>query len=156
MRQWRADVRSCALYQKWNSSSSSPLESPAVFPASFYCPLSPPSYNLSLCRLPYFFVSPVFCLFPCLHYFSPPVPLSVRFVWLPLSSLLYLCFSLVFLHQYVSHSLRQLLSFCLLPVSLPVCGETGLQESPLSLSSLLSPGQAAVMVPNALLIPVTS
>lgn len=102
------------------------------------------------------FLSPVFCLFPCLHYFSPPFPLSVRFVWLPLSSLLYLCFSLVFLHQYISHSLRQLLSFCLLPVSLPVCGETGLQESPLSLSSLLSPGQAAVMVPNALLIPVTS
>lgn len=100
---------------------------PSSLPCLILLPLiSPPSYNLSLHTLPYFlFISSFHCLSPRLHYFSPPFPVSVSFVWLPPPSLLYFCFSPVFLHQYISHFLWQLLSFCLLPVSLPVCRKTG-------------------------------
>lgn len=52
-----------ARYHKWNSSSGSPLESPAVLPPSPHCPVCLCSYKLSPQWLPYFFLSPVFSIF---------------------------------------------------------------------------------------------
>lgn len=157
MRRWRVDVRFCALYQKWNSSSTSPLESPAVFPASFYCPLSLPPLTTCLsihCLI--FFLSPVFAVFPpvCIIFLLRSRFLSALFDY-PLPP----CFISASPQSFfINTSLTFSDSSCLSVSSLYLCLYAGRQahrRDPLPLCSLLSPGQAAVMVPNALLIPVT-
>ncbi len=77
--------------------------------------------------------------------------------------MLYLSFSLVILDQYSLHSPSLHLSpsltasFVLSPSRISACvARQAYRRAPLSLSAPLSPGQAAVMRPNALLIPATS
>lgn len=95
--------------------------------------------------------------FPCLHYISPPPP-----------SFCQICSTSAFLLRFISlsHSsswINMSLTFCDSPFlsvsSLYPClcvARQVYRRALLSIASLLSPGRAAVMGPNALLIPVTS
>lgn len=91
----------CSSLSAWEPSSLLffvllPLQTPPPTTCCLFC--------LPLIAL-FFFLSPVFSIVPLFALFSFTFPPSIRFSWFPPSSLLYLSSPLVFLDQYISHSL---------------------------------------------------
>lgn len=147
------------LYQKWNSSSAPVLrlraqQTPLPRFLAPYLPWNPSSCNL----LPFLsvtdcFLSPVLSVFAFIFLLLPSCLIS-------LSPLLYLFPSLINKSLPLSFptclSLWQLLSLCLLPLSLSVWPIGEQYQPSVSLCDVCPQGKQLWWGPNALLIPVTS